>query len=212
MSNRRSKDGGFAIAPRSLGLRCACHVLLVLAGLILGAANAGADSIAVGAISFDIVNPGATNAFTVYNLTGSNSAAPDFPVTDNLTFNGATVTATDSSGSTTDSLGDVGPGAGQVFVLSSDEFSQAVFSATLSQTIFELSDGTTFQADSNALSVTLLPASPPDLVAGQDFALITVTGSTVVTPAPEPSTWLLLLIGVLGLAVSVRARQLHRSQ
>jgi len=209
--NELTLFGNLATPLRSRIFRGSLRVLLVLIVLGLGTCLASADTVAVGVLSFDIDNPGATNAFTLYNFTGSNSLAPDFPVADDVTFLGASLTLTDSSGSTANPLGDVGPGSTQLLVLASDDFLEADFSATLSETTFGLSDGTTFQADSDALSVTLLPSSPPDLQAGVDFALITVSGSVVVAPTPEPPTWLLLLAAMLGMAVTIRVRNYCQS-
>lgn len=177
--------------------------------VVVGASAVRADSVTVGVVSFDVVNPGATNAFTVYNLTGTFSLFPDYPVADSLTFAGITLSLTESGSSTPFILPDAGPGSEQLLVLDTDSFTQAAFQANLSQSIFVLGDGTTFQADSNILTATLLPSSGVDLIPGVDFAYLTVSGSPVTTPTPEPSTLLLLLTAppcVLGLRRIIRRR------
>jgi hypothetical protein len=183
----------------------------VLGLLGLGASVVSADSVTVGAVSFDTLNPGATDAFTVYDFTGANSLFPDFPVVTNLTFLGATITPTDASGSATNPLGDLTPGSSQLAVLASDTFFQAVFQATLSQTVFALGDGTTFQANSNLVSLTLLPSSGSSLQPDVDFALMNVNGSVVTAPVPEPPTWLLLLTAIVCIAACKRVARPSQS-
>lgn len=114
--------------------------LVIVWMLLVGTSNTRADSLTVGVVSFDVANPGATNAFTVYNLTGPFSLFPDFPVSDSLTFTGITLTLTESGSSTLFILADAGPGSEQLLVLDTDSFTQAVFQANLSQSIFSLGD------------------------------------------------------------------------
>jgi hypothetical protein len=111
--------------------------ILLLVSLILGVNfTVRADVTNVGVLSFDVVNPGATNAFTVYNLTGPFSLPPDFPISDSLNFTGISLSLTQSGITTPYSLSDLGPGSEQLLALSTDSFTQATFQATLSQTVF----------------------------------------------------------------------------
>jgi hypothetical protein len=193
---------------RSRGFRAALRILLVVGLAALGGSVANADeTINLGVVSFDTLNPGATDAFTLYNFTGSNSLAPDFPAAPDLTFLGATLNVIDTTLSTTtsNSVGDQTPGSSQLAVLASDSYSEADFEATLSQTIFGLSDGTTFQADSNVVSVALLPSSGPSLQADVDFAIISVNGSIITPPVPESPVWLMLLTAMICVVVRKRA-------
>jgi len=190
--------------------RFIARFVLVLGFLTIATSAAMADSVTVGVVSFDVVNPGATNAFTVYNLTGPFSLFPDFPVADPLTFTGISLTLTESGSSTPFLLPDAGPGSEQLLVLNTDSFTQAAFQANLNQSIFALGDGTIFQASSGVVTATLLPSSGNDLTPGVDFAYLTVSGSPVTIPIPEPSTLLLLLAAtpcVLGLRKILRRRQ-----
>jgi len=195
---------------RSRAFRASVRIFVAVGLLALGASVASADeTIDLGVVSFDTLNPGATDAFTVFNFTGVNSLPPEFPVITDLTFLGATLTITDTTTSTTstNSIGDQPPASSQLAVLASDSYSEADFQATLSQTTFGLSDGTTFQANSNVVSLALLPSSPPSLQADADFAFITVSGSIVTAPAPESPTWLLLLTAMICIAVRKRTGQ-----
>jgi len=169
------------------------RTLLVLLLVLLGSAAARADSVNVAVLSFDPFIPGAVDAFTLNNSTGLFSLPPDFVVSTNLTFSGATLDLTQGGSTSPTPLGDLAPGISQLLVLDSASFSSAVFNAQLSQTFFALSDGTSFQADSNTLTATLFPSSGPFLTPGVDFVVLTVSGSVVVTPAPEPASWLLFV-------------------
>jgi hypothetical protein len=184
----------------SLAASALRFVTKIVVGAMLVAAGAvisRADTVTVGELSFDELNPGATNAFTVYNFTGDDNLG-FFPVLDNVDFNDITVTYTDLSGSTPLSLGDLTPDevSTQAAVLASDTYLQVAFQATLSETLFNLGGGQFFQADSSTVTFTLLPSSPPDLQAGIDNGLINVSGTIVSAPAPEPPAGLMLLCGV----------------
>jgi len=177
-----------AVQPRAV--RIAFKALLVL-WLLVGVAAAKADTVNVGEFSFDSFNAG-TNAFTVSNFSGPFSLFPELPVSTSLTLIGTIITVIQSGTPSSSSLGSIGPGFSQLPVLATDSFSEATFHATLSQTTFTLGDGTTFQADSGSVVATLLPAFGPSLSAGNDFVFLTVTGSPVLAPVPEPASWLLL--------------------
>jgi hypothetical protein len=206
---RREYSGkGFKLPGRRVR-RFTTQALLITALAGLAATVARADTEIVGELSFDTLNSGVTDAFTVRNFTGDDNLG-FFPVMDNVDFEGITIAYTDSTTSTTTSaaLPDLSPDqvSNQLAVSASDMYSQAVFQATLSQTIFTLSDGTTFQADSSTVTFTLSPSTPPSLQADTDLELISVSGSLITPPAPEPPVWLLLIGGMLCLLGVKRAR------
>lgn len=184
---------------------CAAHLILgtilALAALGLTASPAQADTVAVGIISFDVINPSVPgnpgqNSFTIINATGLFSLFPDLPVASNVSFLGATLTPAGPGNPGSTSLGDVTPGALQDLVLGTDVFSSALFQATLSQTLFLFTDGTSFQANSNVVTATLLPSSGDALTAGVDFLVLTVSGAPVIEHAPEPSSLLLFFLAL----------------
>jgi hypothetical protein len=182
---------GFLSQPGWLTISLLSRALLGLLLVLMGSAAARADSLNVGVLSFDVLIPGAIDAFTVNNSTEVFKLPPDFPVLSALIFSSPTLTLTESGTPSPMSLADIGPGPFQQFVLDSATFSEADFSAQLSQTLFALADGTSFQASSNTLTATLLPSSGSFLTPGVDQVLLTVSGSVVATPVPEPSSWLL---------------------
>lgn len=178
----------------------ATHFLILFVAILLLCGATFADTQPVGVLSFDIVVPASPNSagqnlFTVTNLTG-NTGVFSPGVIDSLTFQSASLTLTGSSGTQVINLLDIPATASQAspLFLDSDSFTQAVFSGTLSNTIFALDSGTTFQASSNVLSATLLPSSGPDLIAGLDLTVINVTGNVVVPTAPEPATFTLIAL------------------
>jgi hypothetical protein len=179
--------------------------LAIFSVLLAMPTSAKADQAAVGVLSFDVLDPGlpgfpGQNAFTLTNLTGAFSLFPDYPVADNLTLLGASLTP---SGFAASSFGDLAPGSSQVAFSASNTFASALLEATLSQTVFTLGDGTTFQADSNLVTVSLLPSSGNSLTPGVDYAILTVSGAPVTSPVPEPPTWVLLVVSLPLLGFSV---------
>lgn len=174
-----------------------------------------ADTFLVGTLSYDTFIPAGpvsagTDAFNVSNLTGIFSAPPDFPVTDSLTFQSASLTLTlgDMSQQVID-LGDLGPGflldpsGNPVVQVPGDQaFLSAEFKATLSPGSFGLFDGTSFTADSTSIDAVLGPSSGSTLVADTDQTTIDVTGTMLGTP--EPASIGFLLFVLLGVAAPLR--------
>jgi hypothetical protein len=192
------------------------HILLaVLLGFT--ALPAAKSEIVVGVLSFDIFiaagndSPG-ISAFDVFNLTGPayGLLASSPYVTDSLTLDNVVLTAFLSGGSPqTFDLGNIDPGelldsGGNPVVQlpGSWQFSSATLTASLSQTTFTLSDGSTFTA-SPTISTDLMPSSGNLLVAGLDFSPI--YAQPAIAGTPEPGTLFLLPLGLLAVAV-VRRR------
>jgi hypothetical protein len=152
---------------RSL-LAVASASLLAAATLVsLTCAPLSADTIGLGVFSFNTLIPGApgspgVNDFAIDNFTGSSALPPDFPATDALTFMNSAVVLTMQGGSQqTVSLGDLGPGSVTPTALqfsATTNFTSAVFTATLSPTIFAISGGGSFQASSSQISAILSPS------------------------------------------------------
>ena len=197
-------DTARKLKSRKLQRLIGCIAVLFIAG-----GSARADSINVGALSYDTYIPASGGspgvfAFNLSNLTGGFSLAPDFPVTDSLTFGSAKLTLTlgDLSRNVI-SLGDLGPGFlldlnGNpiVQVPGNQVFDSAEFTATLSPIFFTLSNGTSFVAGSSAIDVLLLPSTGPNLTVDTDQTIITALGTPPAT-VPEPSGGLLLLTALL---------------
>ena len=182
--------------------------LLIICAVGIAPTLARADDVELGTLSFDPFFPGFIDAFTVNNSTGAFSLAPLFPVANDVTFTGGTLVVQGSSPGNTP-LGDLSPGGFQSFVSDFDSFTSASFQAQLSTTLFTLSDGRLFQADTNTITALLSPSSGSDLIPGVDFAPITISGSIVTAQVPEPPTWWLLL-GMASLTMLFR-RKLRRT-
>ncbi|MFI5305589.1 MAG: PEP-CTERM sorting domain-containing protein [Nitrospiria bacterium] len=178
-----------------------------------------AYSIPVGVVSFDNFIPAdptsaipGVNAFNLNNLTGPSGLPPDFPVTDSLIFDNSNLVVTFADGSTQSiSLGDIGPGllsdssGNPLFNLQfadTTNFMSASFTAILNEASFLLADGSTFNANSTAVIATILPSTGAYLSAGVDYAVIDVAPAA--SPVPEPSTLILMAIGLMGFLVLKR--------
>ena len=178
-------------ARRTLGLTRWVGTLMAV--LVFPAA---ATTINLGFISFDTLIPDAPGApgvtnFTINNFTegpslGGFALPPDFPVFSSLTFQNSTLLLTTPTTSLSFNLGDFGPGS---FIPAALEFpstmlfTSATFTASLSLTDLQLFDGTTFAANSDVLSATILPSSGSTLTPGTDLALLQVS-NTAATPEP----------------------------
>jgi hypothetical protein len=157
-----------------------------------------ADTVNIGLIAFETFSPGLggsdVNVFNITNQTGD--PLEDFPVVDPLTFNNSTLTLVLDDGTGTHTLaialGSISPGGllppvdlqFDVSVV----FYSAIFTATLSQSSFNLLGGNLFIPDSSDFSVELLPPGATTLTPG-DLAVFTVSGKSVPPEfaVPEPS-------------------------
>lgn len=193
------------------------QLFIVFLTLLAFGSFAKADTVNVGVLSFNVLIPGAPgspgiNFFNVTNASGSFSLPADFPVVDDLTFATASLSLTESGATTVIDMGDIAPGffsPSSLLFLDTQDFTEAVFQATLSKTTFLLSDGSAFQATASTLSADLLPSSGPDLMPDLDSVLITVDGSIVANSVPEPMSGVFCLagmVGVLGLKLPLRRR------
>jgi hypothetical protein len=190
--------------------------------MLLGLAwmPAAKSEIVVGVLSFDVVIPAGNgspgiSAFDIFNFTGpiyGPLASPPY-ATGSLTLDDVVLTAFLAGGSTqTFDLGNIAPGElldangnPVVQVPGSWQFTSATLTATLSQTTFMLSDGSTFTA-APSIALDLTPSSGGLLVAGLDFAAIYAEPAT--GTVPEPGTLVLLPLGLLALALTGR-RSIH---
>jgi hypothetical protein len=184
---------------------------------LCGACAARGDMISIGVFSFNNLNPAAggspgINDFEIDNFTSLLfGLPPDFPVVDLLTLTGVRISLFGSGGGSPQvfRLGDLTPGlytpTGLQF-LDTSQFASATLQATISQTTFSLSDGTTFLADSSTISSTILPSSGSVLQPGQDFAILSVSGSLNSIPEPRYSVLVLGILVVGLITIQLRRR------
>jgi len=170
-----------------------------------------ASIINLGVVSFNTLIPSAPNSpglndFEIDNFTGSSNLPPDFPVSGPLTFDNTSLLLTFQGGSQqTVLLGNLAPGSYTPVALqfsATKALTSAILKATLSQTALALYNGSSSQASSPQISVSLLPSSGVTLAADTDFALIAVNIRS--TAAPEPASAVLLLLALAGVALSNR--------
>ncbi len=183
------------------------RLALALLLLILPSIPASASLIGIGLLSYDVVVPAGTtpgvDGFDIYDFTGSAYGifAGNPYVTTALHFDDVTLTAFFVGGGSAvvqdNSLvpGEFGP---QLEFPSTTGIASAELTATLSETAFTLSDGSTFTALAD-ITVDLLPSSGDMLQAGVDFAPIYAQSAGA--PTPEPGTLALLSLGIAGLAL-----------
>lgn len=189
------------------------QVVLILVLILVGVGLARAGEVTIGLVSFDQFIPASgsvagINAFEVFNFTGpifGPAVGPPYSA-DSLTFTSATLKVNFVGGtSQTISLGDIGPGelldsSGNPPVVqqfpTTDNFVSATFTATLSPPAFMLSDGTTFTAK-GTITADITASSGSTLVAGPDSAVINAE-QTGAIPTPEPSSFLLMAVDLVG--------------
>jgi hypothetical protein len=153
--------------------------------------------IGLGILSFVTVAPG-VDGFEIDNYTGSEAIPPDLPVVTALTFTDLTLTYFVNGTEFDDSVPDLAPGTTIAIELADTTvIDSASLSGVLDPSTFLVSDGNSWQAESSALSVELLPENGEALTADVDTEEITVEADST---APEPAAGLLVVAG-LGLIV-----------
>ena len=177
---------------------------------------------AVGYVSWDVTQPGSTGQFDIVNNTGPNaSVLPDlsFPIMTSVNLENLTLSVDFSNGSTTNF-------GSSYFTLGADGLSligspieiggtnpqptQATLTVDFSPLTVTLTDGSAQNIEA-AFSATILPSSPPNLSDG-DLAVIFAISASGPPPVPEPSTWLLVATGCIGLLASARLERRRRGQ
>lgn len=190
---------------------------LVISALFLPLSVLGA-TIGIGLVSFDSVVPGTpgnpgVNGFSISNFTGDPSFGgwaipPDFPVFSSLVFLNPQVILFDGSSTQTVLLPSFSPGSDSpvsLQFLSEIQFVSATFTATLSQTSLQLSDGSTFLSGAT-VAAQLSPSNGQFLEAGTDFAVLSVS------EVPEPATlWVPGLCVLFGILAAHRRRALAKT-
>lgn len=190
-------------------MRLATRILLFSLALGLFSAAASASNVPVGFVGYNDVGGGLFE-FDAVSQTGPNSSGdPTWPVTNTISFTNLSLTvffvgggsftygpgywSTDPGG-----LSYTGPDlpAGQLL-------SSAQLTGTFSPTLFDLYDGSHFNANPN---FTATITDPSGVLQNGDFAIIYATPATGSTP--EPGTLVLVGSGALGL-LGVRRRKLH---
>lgn len=191
-----------------------------LAAVLLFGSIVHADTINVGLISFDPFIAGSAdtpgvNIFSIFNFTddpisGGFALPPDFPVITPLTFTFGSLIVMGPGGTQIIPLGDIGPGPlsplASLQFPDTTLFSSVIFAATLNQSSFLLSDGSTFVAGSSAILAELLPASGNSLEPGGDFALISVSS------VPEPRYLTVTAAALLALLYAKRKHLSHEAK
>jgi hypothetical protein len=196
--------------------------LLLTLALGCFSAVAAAQTLTVGDLSFDQPTPGSVDQFDIfnyvgdglaYNSSGGSVSATTFTIdVTSLVVDlegGGTITIPGSDFTSVDSAGDLDCDAAACNLFG-DEITGATLTGTFSETgLSGLDPGYTGIEDSFtttiAASATSGCPSSTELTAGCDTAPITATETGAVS-TPEPGTWTLLGLGLLGLFLVGRKR------
>lgn len=178
-----------------MGWKALWGVICVCFFSMLTTAHAKADTLPVGALSFDLLQTGLSGS--LYGLDVFNGTQPGggSPVSTFLNFSSLALSVTLSAGGTssvalipTDALGDFSTGV----VFSTGQVLSATLTGTFSPT-------TGIVANSNIVNInSAFSTRLTDVTGGplQDGDLVIIDAETTVQTVPEPSTVLLLLLGV----------------
>lgn len=200
--------------------RILTRLMLALFAVGLLSAVAHADNIGVGDLSYDQISA-SDNQFDITNLTGSNSLAPEFPISTQLTITvtqvfvqlsgGGSIVLPGGDFTVVDSQGDV-----DCTNAACNLFGDLITSATLTGTLSPTTGLAGLPAGDSGISSTFSTTITPDPVnctggtldAGCDSAFIYATGVSTsgggggTTTAPEPGTWGLMILGFVGLLIA----------
>jgi hypothetical protein len=190
--------------------------MLSLLAVGLMCAVAHADNIPVGDLSYDAISS-TTSQFDITNLTGAGALPPDAPITTLLNFAGLSLVVNFTSGPsltlpgsdfTVEPDGEVDCDA-PACNLFGDNITSATLTGTLSPTSglsgLPGSDTGILSAFTTTITPDSVNCTGGTLEAGCDTAIIYATGTTGVVPTPEPETWGLIGIGLVGLLVARRS-------
>jgi hypothetical protein len=194
--------------------RILTRLMLALLAVGLLSAVAHADNVPVGELTYDTISSSATQ-FDITNLTGTDSFPPDFPITTPLTITvtqvvvdllgGGSIILPGSDFTVVDSEGDVDCTGADCNL-----FGDAITSATLTGTLSPTSGLSGLPAGDTGIlpgfTTVLTPGcGGTTLVDGCDGTIINATGVSSGgggTTVPEPNTWGLMAIGIVGLLVA----------
>jgi hypothetical protein len=184
--------------------------LLICASLlsIVCTAPAKADTLPVGTFSFDLLQTDSSGSLYGLDVFNGTQLGGGSPVSTFLNFSGLALSVTLSAGGTssvtltpTDALGDFSTGA----VFSTGQVLSATLTGTFSPTTGIVANGNIVNINS-AFSTLLTDVTGPL----QDGDLAIINAETTVQAVPEPSTVLLLLLGVPLCVLVYQVRKLRR--
>jgi len=184
---------------------------LALLSTALLSTAAFSSTINMGYVSFDVTNPPLAQV-DIVNLTGANSAPPDFPVSTSVSLTDLNLTVSFSTGPAETFSSSSG-----YFSLDPDGLSfdgEDIFNTTTDPvtSITLTGNYATTSITSGGAPVTIEPGfsatitDPSGTLADGDFALLTATTAATGTIAPEPGSILLFSLGLIALAALASKR------
>jgi hypothetical protein len=183
------------------------RVVIFLSAAALWVTTATATQIPVGYVTWDVNFPGNSGQFDITNLTGPNSSPPDLPIITTVNLSSLSLQVNFVGGGSAT----YGPGSGY---FSLDPIDGESFNGTaipiggtnpepLNATLTGLFSPTSIN-DPGAVTIqssfTVTVSDNPNLVDG-DLGIIYAT-TAVTSGVPEPGTWMLLAIGMVGLMIA----------